>query len=112
MPYEIKIEQETVDRIVESITSAVPTNAIYLFDPQHSKEENGINIYVVTDENNNNRMNFEAAADVGMSLRWLDKPMSVFCLSCEEFSKRADIPNGLEGNAFNKGEKIYEKSIS
>ena len=112
MSYKKKLNQETVDKIVECITSTVSTNAIYLFNPQHSREENSITIYVVTDGDESDKMNFEASADVGMSLRWLNKPMSIFCLSSEEFSKRARIPNGLEGIAANKGEKIYEKSLS
>ena len=112
MSYKKKINQGTVDKIVESITSTVSTNAVYLFNPQHSREENSISLYVVTDGEESDKINFEASADVGMSLRWLNKPMNIFCLSSEEFSKRARRLVGFERAVVDDGSKIYEKSIS
>ena len=112
MSYNMNLDIETVDRIVNNIVATVPTNAIYLFKTPCPGEKKNINVYIVTDDNNNDTMDYEAAVDVIMSLRWLDKSMTVFCLSSGEFLKRSRRAKGLEKTVIDEGRKIYEKPIS
>lgn len=110
MSGELNISSEVINKIVDSIVNTVPTKIIYIFREHANSEEtnnSNINIYVVTANDDNNKMDFEAAENVGVSLFWLDKPLNIFCLSEKEFEGRAQRPIGLEKKVAAEGVKIY-----
>ena len=88
----------------------MPTNSIYIFGSyarREETEESDIDIYVVTDKPGSDRIDYEAMADVGMALRWMNQPKDIFCFSKEEFVRRSARNTGLERAIVKEGVKIY-----
>ena len=110
----INLPEDLIKRIVESITGAVPTDSIYIFGSYARGEEtpdSDVDIYVLTDKDGNDRMDYEAMADVGMALLWMRRPKDVFCLSKNEFARRSRRRTGLERMVVREGVKIYERQV-
>lgn len=111
MSHNANIEQQTMEKIIGDIIAIVPATAIYMFSSSFPEDENSINLYVITDKNNSNKMDYDIASDVGVALMWLGKPLKIFCLSNEEFNKRARRTWGLERMVIDNGSKIYGNDI-
>lgn len=112
MAHTINLPEKILDRLVECVVSTVPTDSIYLFGSYARGEEtenSDIDIYVVTNKFDNNKIDYPAMADVGMALRWMNRPKDIFCLSKEEFLRRAGRNTGLERVVAREGVKIYER---
>ena len=112
MPCDISLSPEVLNQMIGSIVSTVPTNSIYIFGSYARNEEtrdSDIDIYVVTDKPGSNRIDYEAMADVGMALRWMNRPKDILCLSKDEFIRRSERNTGLERVVAKEGVKIYER---
>lgn len=86
-----------VDRIVESVLSVVPADAIYLFGSYARGEENGdsdIDILVVADDDS-----FRTTGLIRYGLMWLKKSKDVLLCTKEYFdghvSKFGNFLNGI-----------------
>lgn len=110
MAKHINLPKELLDEVVRSITAVVPTSAIYIFGSfarGDEKEDSDIDIYVVTDKSDYDKLDYPAMADVGMALLWMNRPKDIFCLSEGEFARRCARPTGLERIVAKEGVKIY-----
>ena len=112
-PRRINLSSIILDRIVENIISAVPTETIYIFGSYARREEHkdsDIDIYVVTNNSkSSNGLNMDDMSEVRKALYWLDKPKDIFCMSKEDFDEFSQKNTGLERRVVNEGIKIYER---
>lgn len=111
MSKHINLPKDLLDDMVKSITSAVPTDTIYIFGSfarGEEKTDSDLDIYVVTNKSNYDKLDYSAMADVGMALLWMNRPKDIFCLSKNEFSRRSKRSTGLERRVTQEGVKIYE----
>ena len=106
---QVNLPKDELEKIINSIVSTVPTHSIYVFGSYARGEEtkdSDIDIYVLTNKKEN-KIDFNAMADIGVALWWLRKAKDIICLSKEEFDKRANRNTGLERVVAKEGIKIY-----
>lgn len=106
----INLPKNILNQMINSIIAVVPTDSIYIFGSYARGEEtqcSDIDIYVLTTKNGNDKIDYEAMADVGMALLWMKKPKDIFCLSKDEFMRRSSRRMGLERIVAREGVKIY-----
>lgn len=111
-PQRINLSPIIIDKIVQSITSAVDTEAIYIFGSYARREEHknsDIDIYVVTNSEDVGGINFNDMGKVRKALFWLNKPKDIFCISRNDFRNYSQKTNGIEQSIKNEGIKIYER---
>lgn len=107
----INLSDAVIERIVDSITKAVPTERIYIFGSYARGEEtpeSDVDIYVVTNKDSFLRIDYEAMTDVDMSLSWFTKSVDIICLSKKEFDSRSKRAFSLEAKVLKEGVLIYE----
>lgn len=95
-------------RIVSSVTSAVPTEAVYIFGSyargeQHQRSD--LDLYVVTSDDAESR--FERMGRIGKALLWMGMPKDVLVGSSERFASRKDNLADIEYLVAREGVKIY-----
>ena len=111
-PQRINLSPMIIDKIVQSITSAVDTEAIYIFGSYARREEHknsDIDIYVVTNSEDTGGINFNDMGEVRKALFWLNKPKDIFCISKNDFRNYSEKTNGIEQSIKDEGIKIYER---
>ena len=111
-PQRINLSPLIIDKIVQSITSAVDTRTIYIFGSYARREEHmnsDVDIYVVTNSENVGRVNFDDIGSVRKALFWMNKPKDIFCMSKNDFENASKNPCGLEKHIIEEGIIIYEQ---
>ena len=108
MARQINLPEAYLARIVDSITSTVPTEAVYIFGSYARGEEtkeSDLDLYVVTRDDDENR--FERAGRVARSLLWMGMPKDVLLGSSERFSSRKVNLADIECTVAREGVKVY-----
>ena len=108
---DLSLSPALLDKIVNSIVEAVPTDTIYIFGSYSRLEEtrtSDIDIYVVTTKEGTERYDINGMSAVARALEWWDKPKDIICLSRKQFDKQTQVNFSLEQKVLTKGLKIYE----
>ena len=105
-----KINQpnDLLNRIVESVTNAVPTDSIYVFGSYARGEEtpeSDVDIYVVT--NDDEKRPIAYGADVRASLMWMPLSRDVIAAPRPLFEERSGDFWKVEARVAEEGVKIY-----
>jgi predicted nucleotidyltransferase len=97
-----------LDKIVESIVGAVPTDSIYLFGSYARGDEtpeSDIDLYVVVADSNARPLRCGAA--VRKSLLWMDRPKDVLAESRTNFNELARDLWNVENAVQREGVLLY-----
>lgn len=104
----INLPDDFLQRVVSSIVSAVPTEAVYVFGSYARGSENSdsdLDLYVVTANDEESR--FERAGRVGRALLWMGMPKDILLGSSSRFASRKENRANIEYLVAREGVKVY-----
>ena len=104
----INLPQDYLNRVVASIVSVVPAEAIYIFGSYARGEESvdsDLDLYIVTQGAETER--FEQMGKIGRSLLWMGMPKDILVGSHNRFDKRKNNMTDIEYVVHREGIKVY-----
>jgi predicted nucleotidyltransferase len=104
----VSLNSDFIERIVNSVISAVPTEKIYLFGSYARGEatpDSDVDIYVVTKDTAESR--FAQMGRIGMALLWMGMPKDVLAGPVDHFEARKDNLFNIEYTVSREGVVIY-----
>ena len=112
----LNLPQDYLDRLIDGIVGAVPTDSVYVFGSYARGEETAesdLDLYVVTSDDAERPV--EYGKRVRLALPWINswaaeslpKGKDVVCSSRDIFRRRAVDVSALEHIVANEGVKIY-----
>lgn len=108
MAHTINLPEGYIQRIVSSVTSVVPTEAVYVFGSYARGEEHkesDLDLYVVTSDDAEGR--FERMGRIGRALLWMGMPKDILVGSKERFAARKDSLADIEYLVSREGVRVY-----
>lgn len=112
----LNLSQDYLDRLIDGIVGAVPTDSVYVFGSYARGEETAesdLDLYVVTSDDAERPV--EYGKRVRLALPWINswaaeslpKGKDIVCSSRDVFCRRAVDVSALEHIVANEGVKIY-----
>lgn len=104
----INLPEGYLERIVASIVSTVPTDAVYVFGSYARGEERSdsdLDLYVVMKDDCGER--FKRMGEIGRALLWMGMPKDILAGSRTRFEQRKNNLADIEYTVFREGVKVY-----